>query len=154
MIASGGRSSVWSPRLRSRPQGDFALAQQVVEDDATVEAERSLPFPAPNGIELAEDAIADGDQEHPVAFRQHRQRRREGSGVGLDEIREDHQQGALTLSRGEGPGEGLKIRLHQAGLHRPEHLDELSQVRPSAPRRDEAAHLSRRRPPSPPGPRR
>ena len=135
-------------------QGHLALAQQVVEDDATVEAESVLPFPAPTGIELAEDAIADGDQQHPVAFRQDRQRRHERRGVGLDEIRQDHQQGALTLSHGEGPGEGLEVRLHQAGLHRPEHLDELSQVRPAAARRDEAAHLPRRRPPSPPGPRR
>src|SRR5439155_1538415 len=102
----------------------FALAQQLVEDDAAVEVERTVGAERGGGRERLVRAVAERDQQDAVAPGEQHQRRDEGGRIDLHEVGEDDDQRPAALSRSHLARQRAIVGLHRVRLGPAQELHE------------------------------
>jgi len=121
-------------------EGRLAVAQQVAQGEAPVGRVRP-PEARGDRRQLREDRIADRHEQQLVAPGQQGERPH-AARLRPDEVREDHDQGALALTHRQLPCERREVRLHRTGLERPEKFQEGAEAAPVGAGSDDATNLA------------
>jgi len=99
--------------------------QEIVQNKTPVQPENPTGIAHPIlSVERIEDWIADGNDQYTMAPREHRKRRGDPRGFGLDEIRKHHDERALALANRQIPHERGIVRFHHARLKRTQDVAE------------------------------